>query len=45
MVKVRLVMTTNPIIHHLEILAIGMLHIQTCKHRDPLVQLPNNGVC
>lgn len=38
-------MTTNPIIHHLEVLAIWMLHIQTRYHGDPLVQPPNDGVC
>lgn len=45
MVKVRLIMATNPIIHYLEVLAIWMVHIQTCDRGDFLVQLPNNGLC
>lgn len=44
-VKVRLIMATNPIIHHLEVLAIWMLHIQACEHGDLLIQLPNSGLC
>ncbi len=32
MVKVGLIMATNPIIHHLEVFAVWMLHIQTCEH-------------
>lgn len=31
MVKMRFIMATNPIIHHLEVLAVWMLHIQTCE--------------
>lgn len=45
MVKMRLIMATNPIIHHLEVLAIRMLHIQACEYRDLVVQLPNSGLC
>lgn len=45
MVKVRFVMAANPIVNDLEVLAIRMLHIQTCEHGDLVVQLPNSGVC
>lgn len=44
MIKVRLIMATNPIIHHLQILAIWMCHIQTREHRDLLLQLPSSGL-
>lgn len=43
-IKVRFIMAPNPIINHLEMLAIWMLHIQTCEHGDLVVQLPNSGV-
>lgn len=45
MVKVRLIMAADPIVHYLEVLAIWMLYIQACEHGDLLVQLPNSGVC
>ena len=44
-IEVRLIMATNPIIHHLEVLAIRMLYVQACDCGDPLVQLPYGGVC
>ena len=45
MVKVRLIMAADPIVHYLEVLAKWMLHIQACEYGDLLVQLPNSGVC
>lgn len=44
MVKVRLVMPTNPIVHHLEVLAIWMRHVQSCESGDLLVQLSDSGL-
>lgn len=45
MIKVGLVVAPDPIIHHLEVLAIWMLHVQTREHGDPVVQLPHGGLC
>lgn len=44
-VEVRFIMATDPVIHHLEVLAIWVPHIQTCEHGDLVVQLPNSGLC
>lgn len=45
MIKVGLVVAPDPIVHHLEVLAIWMLHVQTREHGDPVVQLPHGGLC
>lgn len=45
MIKVGLIVASDPVIHHLEVLAIWMLHIETCEHGDPVVQLPDRGLC
>lgn len=44
-VKMRFIMATDAVIHHLQILAMRMLHIETCQHGDLLVQSANGGLC
>lgn len=45
MVKMRFIMAADAIIHHLQVLAMRMLHIETCQHGDLLVQSANGGLC
>lgn len=44
-VKVRFIMATDAVIHHLQVLAMWMLHIETCHHGDLLVQSANGRLC
>lgn len=42
-VKMWFIVSTNPIIHHLQELAIRVRHVQTRYHGNPSVQPPNGG--
>jgi len=44
MVKVRLIVTANSIIHHLEILCIGRLDIKACEGTNTMVKGHQQGI-
>lgn len=41
----RLIMAADAVVHHLQVLAMRMLRIETCQHGDLLVQPANGGLC
>lgn len=44
MVKVRFIVAPDPIVDHLEVLAVGALHTQSSELRDASVQLTDDGM-
>lgn len=44
-VKMRFIMAADAVIHHLQVLAMRMLHVETCQHGDLVVQSANGGLC
>lgn len=44
-VKMRFIMAADAVVHHLQVLAVRMLHIETCQHGNLLVQPANGGLC